>query len=123
MSVSIAQGVVATALKQIVAGTNVTTSETDTTITINASGGGTATQKQITLDFGSVPSYSKAITFTDASITPTSKVIMTAHAESDELEMDGFVCSVQCGAGVATAYIHAVPGPVTGTRKFNYVIG
>lgn len=125
MSVSIAQGVVATAPKQIVAGTNITTSETDTTITINSSGGGggAATQKQVILDFGSVPSYSKAIVFTDVDITPTSKVVMTAHAESDELEMDGFVCSAQCGSGTATAYIHAVPGPVTGQRKFNYLIG
>lgn len=86
-------------------------------------GGGSATVKQVTLDFGSVPVYSKSITFTDVSITASSKVVMTPHAESDELEMDGFVCSVQCGSGIATAYIHAVPGPVTGQRKFNYLIG
>jgi len=40
MSVSIAQGVVAVAPKQIIAGTNITTSETETTVTINSSGGG-----------------------------------------------------------------------------------
>lgn len=88
-----------------------------------AGGGSSVSTKQVTLDFGSIPTYSKSITFSDASITASSKILMVAHAESDELEMDGFVCSVQCGAGVATAYIHAVPGPVTGTRKFNYVIG
>lgn len=40
MGVSIADGVVAVAPKKIIAGTNVTTSETDTTVTINATGGG-----------------------------------------------------------------------------------
>lgn len=86
-------------------------------------GGGSATVKQVSLDFGSVPVYSKAISFADANISATSKVTMTAHAEGDELEMDGFSCAVQCGSGVATAYIHAIPGPVTGIRKFNYLIG
>ena len=39
MSVSIADGIVAVAPKQIIAGTNVTTVETETSITINANGG------------------------------------------------------------------------------------
>lgn len=184
MSVSVAHGVVAVAPKVILAGTNVTVSETDTTITINATGGsggaswggvtgtlsdqtdlqnaldakadsssvpaqfnpiagsnvsltgtypnitfsatatsGAAVQKQVTLDFGLVPVFSKGITFSDAEITATSKVIMTAAADDDELEMDGFVCSVVCGTGTATAYVQAIPGPVKGTRKFNYLIG
>lgn len=124
MTVSIAQGVVALAPKQIVAGTNVTTVETDTTVTINATGGGSsATVYQTILDFGSVPVYSKAITFTNAAISTNSKIVMTPHAESDELEMDGFSIAVQAGSGTATAYIQAIPGPVTGTRKFNYLIG
>ena len=123
MSVSSASGVVATEPKQIVAGTNVTTVETDTTITINATGGGSSTSlKQVTLDFGTVPVYSKAITFND-DLTAISVVTMTAHATSDELEMDGFSCAVKSGVGNATAYIQAIPGPVTGTRIFNYLVG
>lgn len=59
MSVSIAQGVVAVAPKQIVAGTNVTTVETDNTITINASGGGgggsSTTTGSSVLDFANAP--------------------------------------------------------------------
>ena len=124
MGVSISSGVVATEPKQIVAGTNVTTVETDTTITINATGGGSSTSlKQVTLDFGTVPVYSKAITFNDVDLTAISVVTMTAHATSDELEMDGFSCAVKSGVGNATAYIQAIPGPVTGTRIFNYLVG
>jgi hypothetical protein len=56
MSVSIAQGVVAVAPKQIVAGTNVTVDETTETITINAAAGGSsATSGSSTIDFGAAP--------------------------------------------------------------------
>jgi hypothetical protein len=125
MSVSIASGVVAVAPKQLVAGTNVSIVETATTSTINVTGGGggSATVYTVSLDLGSVPVYSKQIDFTDANITALSKVIMSPSGTSDELEMDNFCCAVKCGSGTATAYITAVPGPVTGTRTFNYTIG
>ncbi len=123
MSVSIAQGVVAVAPKQIVAGTGVTVDETSDTITINAGGGGGSSSKSIVLDFGSVPVYTKAITFTDVEILVTSKILMTPAGISDEQEMDNFVCAVNPRVGSATVYATAIPGPVTGTRTFNYIIG
>ena len=64
---------------------------------------------QVSLDVGSVPIYSKGVTFTDANISPTSKIVMSYHAESDEAEMDNIVCSVVPFTGTATAYIHALP--------------
>ena len=77
----------------------------------------------VTLDFGAVPVYGKGFTFSDASATPASKIVMAPAADGDEYEMDGFVCAAYCAvAGVVSAFVHALPGPVTGTRKFNYLL-
>jgi hypothetical protein len=122
MSVSIASGVVAVEPKQIVAGTNVTTVETDTTITINATGGGGGS-KSVVLNFGTIPVYAKAILFEDVDILPTSKITMTPAGTSDELEMDNFACAVKPATGSAIVYATALPGPVTGSRTFHYIIG
>ena len=80
MSVSIAQGVVAVAPKQIVAGTNITTSETDTTITINSTGGGggggSVNSGSVAIDFGATPgtNFVSVDVTGQAAITGTSKV-------------------------------------------------
>ena len=86
--------------------------------------GGGLTLSQVSADFGTVPVYSQQFVFSDASVTTTSKLIMTHHPVSDEAEMDGFICSAHCSVdGTVTAYVHAIPGPVTGSRLFNYSIG
>lgn len=80
MSVSIAQGVVAVAPKQIVAGTNITTSETATTITINSTGGGggggSVNSGSVAIDFGATPgtNFVSVDVTGQATITGTSKV-------------------------------------------------
>ena len=80
MSVSIAQGVVAVAPKQIVAGTNITTSETVTTITINSTGGGggggSVNSGSVAIDFGATPgtNFVSVDVTGQATITGTSKV-------------------------------------------------
>ena len=110
----------------LVSGTNIKTVNGSSLLGAgNVVVGGAVVIYQITLDFGTVPVYSKAITFSDAAISATSKIIMVpdATAAGDSLEMDGFVVAVKAGTGNATVYIHAVPGPVTGTRVFNYTIG
>lgn len=66
----------------------------------------------------------KSFTFSDASAFTNSKIIMVPAPDSDEYEMDNFVCAAYCATnGTITAYITAIPGPVTGTRTFNYTIG
>lgn len=81
-------------------------------------------QVQVTLDFGTVPVRSKAFSISDGSVTTSSKIIMAPSADSDEYEMDGFACSAYCAVnGTITAFVQAVPGPVSGQRKFNYVLG
>lgn len=80
MSVSIAQGVVAVAPKQIVAGTNITTSETDTTITINSTGGGggggSVNSGSVAIDFGATPgtNFVSVDVTGQALLTGTSKI-------------------------------------------------
>ena len=80
--------------------------------------------KSVTLDFGSIPVISKGFSFADALATTASKIIMTAAATSDDLEMDGFSCAAYCAvAGTVLAYVQALQGPVSGTRTFNYFLG
>ena len=78
MGVSIADGVVAVAPKTIIAGTNITTSETDSTITINASGGGSGSANvgSIPIVFGAAPGTNvvSVDVIGQTTIIPTSKV-------------------------------------------------
>lgn len=80
MSVSIANGVVAVAPKQIIAGTNITTSETATTVTINSTGGGgggsTINTGTAVLDYGAAPgtNFVSVDVTGQTTITGTSKI-------------------------------------------------
>lgn len=77
-----------------------------------------------TLDFGAVPTYSGVFTLFDVSALTTSRICVTPAPASDEAEMDGFALQAACYAdGIITVYAHAVPGPVTGSRNFNYFLG
>lgn len=78
----------------------------------------------VTLDFGSVPVYSKAFTLEVPGLLTTANVAVVHDPDSDEAEMDGFSSAAFCSAdGILTAFIQAIPGPVVGTRKFNYFVG
>ena len=101
-----------------------TAAETDAAIAAAGGGGGSVTLDQVTLDFGSTPVWSKGFTFALTGATSGQALLMQPSGESDEYEMDGFACAAK-GAGVnsVTAYIQAIPGPVTGTRVFNVLRG
>jgi len=119
MTVSIAQGVVAVAPKQIIAGTNITTSETDTTVTINATGGGggggSVNSGSVAIDFGSTPgtNFVSVDVTGQTAITGTSKVkaykAVQATATHNEYEhivvpLDISVGNIVAGTGF-TIYV------------------
>jgi hypothetical protein len=85
---------------------------------------GSSAPTEVTLDFGTVPTHSKGFSFADAGAVVGQRVVMTPQADGDEYEMDGFTCAAHVvDAGSIAVYVHAMPGPVRGTRKFNYVLG
>ncbi len=98
----------------------------DLAIILNESAGPTPssiTASQVTVDFGTVPVYSKSFTVTDVAVTSTTKLCVVPSGTSDELEMDNFVCAAKSATGSFTLYATAIPGPVTGQRTFNYLLG
>lgn len=85
---------------------------------------------EVTLDFGSNPIKSKKFTFAADGATTSSKIMFVPSAStvagrsSDELEMDNFTCAAVCKVnGTIEVYISAIPGPVKGQYKFNYILG
>ncbi len=75
----------------------------------------------ITVDVGTVPVYSKAVSVLDPLALVGDVYEVTQAPDSDEYEMDGLVCSGYCNTnGTITIFVHAVPGPISGTRKVTY---
>lgn len=78
----------------------------------------------VTIDFGTAPVYSKAMSVAYSNISPGQKVMLTAAAADDEMEMDMIVASAYVPSGnTLQIYAHAHPGPVTGTRTLNVMVG
>jgi hypothetical protein len=92
-------------------------------------GAGSATI-EVELDLGSVPVYDKAITFTASGATVGQRVTMTHSGntatgrDADENEMDALIARAYVSAtNQITAFVSALPGPVTGKYKFNLQLG
>lgn len=133
MSVSIADGVVAVKPKDIIAGTNITTSETDTTVTINSTGGGgggtTINTGTTTADFGAAPGTNNiVITITgQTSILNTSAVkayiYATATATHNVIEHTIVPINIVCGdivAGTGFNIYLSTDWRLTGTFTINW---
>jgi len=101
--------------------------ELPVTDSLTGTSGAGATSGSASLDFGTVPVCSKSFSFADALATTSSKILMTPvpiAASLDELEMDNFTCAAACFVnGTVNVVITALPGPVTGSRNFNYILG
>lgn len=78
-------------------------------------------------NFGTKPVYDAQFTITDSNITPTSKVLIAPGGSStgrtaDDWQWDGATVGVVPGSGSATCYVTFHPGPIVGTRTFNYTV-
>lgn len=99
------------------------------TATISGGGGGPATITEVEVDVGASPVYTASISVTDATVSGTSKVLITQSGraatgrQADENEMDGLIANATPAAGSFTAQIIAKPGPITGKFKLLYMVG
>jgi hypothetical protein len=88
--------------------------------------GGGATVYSTTIDFGTTPVYGSTFTVTNGAVSGASKIIATVEdlgEDGDEGELDGIVLTVKPLSGSFKVAAIAVPGPVTGQRRINYIIG
>jgi len=99
------------------------------TVTIPGGGVGTVTITEVEVDVGTIPVYETHATVVDASVTGTSKIIVTQSGaaptgrQADENEMDGITANATPGAGSFVLQLNARPGPISGKYKFNYLLG
>lgn len=90
--------------------------------------GAAVTVTQVEVDFGTACDYTGVFVITDAGVTATSKIDAWQAGDAatgrvaNENEMDGLVCSCLPAAGTFTLVITAVPGPVVGKYKVNYLV-
>jgi len=96
---------------------------------ISVTGGGSTTITEIEIDFGTSPTRTKTFTVTDASVSTSSKIVVSqsGHAatgrQSDENEMDPILFSGTPGSGQFTLIANALTGPVAGKYRANYMVG
>lgn len=83
---------------------------------------------EIEVDFGSASAFSKSWTITDAAVTGTSKILVSASGapatggSADDGEWDAITYTAQAGSGSFVLRAIALPGPVRGRRKLNYLV-
>jgi hypothetical protein len=99
------------------------------TLVSSTTSGEAASITAVTLNFGSVPVYSKVFTISHSGAQVSQNVIMVPSAKMpagvalDELEMDALTVSAYVSAAdTITALVTANPGPVSGQRAFNYQV-
>jgi hypothetical protein len=98
------------------------------TVTIDPDAVDTTTQTKLVIDadLGPLPKYSGQFRIEDAAITDDA-VILVYHVgkseKDDEPEFDGIVCIPnQPSRGAVIVNWQAVPGPVSGSRSFRYML-
>lgn len=89
--------------------------------------GGSFNATSIEIDVGQIPIYTSTINIIDSSIISTSKILvwqdgLASTMYSDDPSMDNILCTTVAKSGSFDLFISAVPGPIVGKRKINYVI-
>ena len=90
-------------------------------------GGGSATLKEVEIDFGTKPVNNKTFTITDGAIVVTNKIIVTPSPSDatgqvgNDWEVDGATFSAKANTGNITLYVNA-PFSMNGKRKIHYQI-
>lgn len=85
------------------------------------------TSAEVELDFGATATRAASFTVTDATVTATTLILMTASGNAptgrsaDEVSMESFTISCLPSAGSFLATINSLQGAVTGKYKFNYL--
>ena len=111
------------------AGVTATVSAGTATVNVPGGGGGGFTGVEVEIDFGSIAVWDATFTITDATISATSKIIITHSGnaatgkEADENEMDNLVCTPRPTAGSFDLFCSGVPGAVEGKFKLFYAVG
>ena len=101
----------------------------DGTMACAADQTGAVTMTEVEIDVGTTPLDSFNVSVTDATVSASSKILVTASSNAatdktaDEAEMDTLLCSALPASGSFTVYCIAVPGPVTDKFKIFYTVG
>lgn len=88
---------------------------------------GVVSVQEAEIDFGAAAKRSKTFTVTDASVSPSSRIIAyqsgdaATGRDADENEMDALVLRCVPGTGEFTVYADSLTGPVSGLFKINYL--
>ncbi len=90
--------------------------------------GGGNSLKSVEIDFGSVPTRYRTFTVIDASVSPTSKIMVTQSGQAatggqaDDAEMDPILLSARAGSGQLVIAARTLDGVVTGKYVANYQV-
>ena len=96
---------------------------------VPAGGGGGATLTETEVDFGYPPMKVKSFTITDASVTDSSKIMVSQSGGvptgkgTGESELDSASFSAIAGTGQFTLIVTALDGKIGGTVKAFYLLG
>lgn len=97
--------------------------------TVNITGSGGSSITQIEVNFGTIPTRSKTFVITDATVSPSTPLIVTQSGaaatgrQADENEMDPITFSATPGSGQFILIASALNGPVVGNYRVNYIVG
>lgn len=116
-------------IKSLIAGTNVTVDDSNPQYPVisTTGGGGSATTTEVEIDFGGIDTPITSWTITDASVSPTSKILVWPSPNpatgriGNDWSVDQVTLSAESGTGILIVYA-ASPYRIIGPRKIYYQV-